>query len=278
MKSLNSWAVAMKNAYLRNMIISVAVHVACVYVLIAFSLCSCHSRRPPKDLAFFVDFQPGPPPPPASAPDNVKAEPAPPEPVDVPEPIPEPPKTELPKPKTTPTETSKKPKIEVSTNLVRRVAPAGATAVPSAKRPVKQLSAAQIRRMLGTAVASVGAPTGVPAPAGVPAAVYGTGSGSGEATPYGWYLAQVRAVMYNAWQQPSALAGKRGLVTSILIRVRQDGQIIQKKMVDTSGNGLMDTSVMTAVESVKALPELPFGFGGAYKDITIDFELEDTGP
>ncbi|MCX6992815.1 MAG: energy transducer TonB [Kiritimatiellaeota bacterium] len=256
----------MKNVYLRNLLISVAVHVACVYVLIAFSLCSCHSRRPPKDLAFFVDFQPGPPPPPASTqasePENAKAEPAPPEPVDVPEPIPEP------KLKTTPTENAKKQKIEISTNLVKRAA------TPGAKRPVKQLSANQIRRMLGTAMANVGPP------AGVPGAVYGTGSGSGsgEATPYGWYLAQVRAVMYDAWQQPSALAGKRGLVTRVLVRVRQDGQIVQKKMVDTSGNGLMDTSVMTAVESVKTLPELPFGFGGAYKDITIDFELEDTGP
>ena len=268
----------MKNAYLRNMMISVAVHVACVYVLIAFSLCSCHSRRPPKDLAFFVDFQPGyrPPPgyrsPPAAAlvaePESTKAEPARPEPVDVPEPIPEPSK-----PKTIPTETSKKLKIEVSTNIIRRAAPAGVPAAPGGKRPVKQLSAAQIRNMLGTAMASVGTPS-----AGVPGAVYGTGSGSGEATPYGWYLEQVRAVMYDAWAQPSALAGKRGLVTRVLVRVRQDGLIVQKKMVDPSGNGLMDTSVMTAVESVKSLPELPFGFGGAYKDITIDFELEDTGP
>jgi len=267
----------MKNAYLRNMMISVAVHVACVYVLIAFSLCSCHSRRPPKDLAFFVDFQPGPPlppgyrPSPASAPvsepENAKAEPAPPKPVDAPKPIPEPSK-----PKTTPTENAKRPRIEISTNLVRRAA------IPGAKRPVKQLSAAQIRRMLGTAMASVGPSAGVPASAGMPGTVYGTGSGSGEMTPYGWYLAQVRAIMYDAWQQPSALAGKRGLVTRVLVRVRQDGQIIQKKMVDTSGNGLMDTSVMAAVESVKNLPELPFGFGGAYKDITIDFELEDTGP
>ena len=264
----------MKNVYLRNMMISVAVHVAGVYVLIAFSLCSCHSRRPPKDLAFFVDFQPGPPPSLASAPaaelKNAKAEPVPPQPVDVPEPIPEPTK-----PKTTSTETAKKPKIEISTNLVRR------TAAPGAKRPVKQLSAAQIRRMLGTAVASVGTPsTGASAPAGMPAAVYGTGSGSssGEATPYGWYLAQVRAIMYDAWQQPSALAGKRGLVTRVLVRVRQDGQVVEKKMADTSGNSLMDTSVMTAVEAVKNLPELPFGFGGTYKDITIDFELEDTVP
>lgn len=263
----------MKNAYLRNTIISVAVHIACMYALIAFSLASCHSRRPPKDMTFFVDFQPGPPPmptaAPASEPENAKDEPAPPDPADVPEPIPEPPKS-----KPTPTETVKKQKIEISTNIVRRAASAGVPAAPSAKRPVKKLSAAQIHKMLGTAMASVGPP------AGVPITVYGTGSGSGsgEVTPYGWYLAQVRAIMYDAWQQPSALAGKHGLVTSVLVRVRQDGQIVQKKMVDTSGNGLMDNSVMTAVESVKELPALPFGFGGAYKDITIDFELENTGP
>jgi len=119
--------------------------------------------------------------------------------------------------------------------------------------------------MLGTAVASVGTPAGVP--------------GSGTARPYGWYLAQVRAIMYDAWQQPSALAGKRGLVTRILIRIRQGWpDCPEKRWWLKSGNSLMDISVMTAVESVQNLPELPFGFGGAYKDITIDFELEDTGP
>lgn len=258
----------MKNVYLRNTIISVAVHLACVYVLIAFSLCSCHARRAPKDIMFFVDFQPGPPPPPASAAESEAAEPSPPEPAEVPEPIPEPPKVEQPKPKQVPPETVKKPKVEVSTNLVRRAA------APGAKRPVKKLSEAQIRSMLGVAVAGAGVP------AGTPGGVYGTGSGSGsgEATPYGWYLAQVRAIMYDAWQQPSTLAGKRGLVTRVLIRVRQDGQISRKNMVDASGNSLMDTSVMQAVDAVSRLPELPYGFGGTYKDITIDFELEDTAP
>ena len=86
----------MKNAYLRNMMISVAMHLACVYVLIAFSLASCHARRPPKDLAVFVDFQPGPTPAPAPVSAAVKAQQAPvaPEPADVPESFQEPPKRE----------------------------------------------------------------------------------------------------------------------------------------------------------------------------------------
>lgn len=266
----------MKNVYLRNIIISTAVHVACMYVLVAFSLCSCHARRPPKDMTFFVDFEPGPPPgsrPPSGAsavaePEKAKAEPEIPEPADIPKPIPEPQKS-----KTIPAENTKKPKIEISTNLVRRAV------APGAKQPVKKLSADQIRRMLGSAMAGVPS-AGTSSSAGIPSqsGVYGNGSGSGASTPYGWYLAQVRAIMYDAWQQPSALAGKRGLVTRVMVRVQQDGRIVRKNMEESSGNGLMDTSVMTAVESVKNLPELPFGFGGAYKDITIDFELEDTGP
>ncbi len=264
----------MKNAYLRNMMISVAVHLACVYILIAFSLASCHARRPPKDLAFFVDFQPGPPPAPAPVSAVVQAQQAPvaPEPADVPELIPEPPKREATPPKKITTEDVRKAKIEISTNLVRRAA-------TGARRPAKQLSTAEIRKMLGSAVEKVGASSsGASVSAGVPAGVYGTGSGSGEATPYGWYLAQVRAIMYDAWQQPSLSAARRGLVTRVLIRVRQDGQIVQKKMDDSSGNELMDATVMKAVELVKSLPALPFGFGGEYKDITIDFELEDTAP
>jgi len=46
-------------------------------------------------------------------------------------------------------------------------------------------------------------------------------------------------------------------------------------MVEASGNNLMDASVMTAAESVKDSPKLPTGFGGAYKDITIDFEFNE---
>lgn len=264
----------MKNAYLRNMLICVAMHLAGVYVLIAFSLGSCHARRPPKDLAFFVDFHPGLPsaPMPASVPAQAQNAPTPPEPVDVPESIPEPAKRETTPPKKITAEKVKKPKIEISTNLVRR-------ANTGARRSAKQLSTAEIRKMLGSAVENVGAASpGAPVAAGVPSGGYGTGAGSAEATPYGWYLAQVRAVMYDAWRQPSLSAAKRGLVTRVLIRVRQDGQIVQKKMDTSSGNELMDTTVMQAVESVKNLPALPFGFGGDYKDITIDFELEDTGP
>src|SRR5450759_5227822 len=79
------------------------------------------------------------------------------------------------------------------------------------------------------------------------------------------YLAQVRTIMYDTWQQPSSLAGKQYLVTRVLISVQQDGKIVQKEIVGASGNNVMEISVMTAVDSVKNLPKPPSGFGGFYK-------------
>ncbi|MBI2440343.1 MAG: TonB family protein [Lentisphaerae bacterium] len=244
----------MSNSYLRNTMLSVAVHLFCVYALIAFSFASCRARPAPRDLMFFVAFQPGPPALPAL--ETLRLQETGPKPADTLTLIPEPTKTDSVK-------AAKKTKVDVKTNIVRQAA------ASKVKHPVKKMSKEQIRSILESAVARVG-----PAPAGTPEA--GAGSGNGQATPYGWYLEQVRAIMYEAWQQPSALAGQQGLFTQVRLRVRQDGQITSKEMAASSGNRLMDDSVMLAVESVVKLPELPFGFGGAYKDLVIDFELEET--
>lgn len=139
-------------------------------------------------------------------------------------------------------------KIKISKKLVKRTAP----------HESKKLSAKEIRKMLGKAALSRNRDT------------------INSDFAFAWYLSLVRTAMYKAWHQPGALSGKKGLVTTVLIRVRRNGKIVQRKMIMSSGNTLMDTSVMDAVESVKRLQDLPPGFGNAYKDITIDFELSET--
>ncbi len=258
--------------FLRNTVISGGVHLAVIYGLLAVSLFSCGHRRRPRDQAFFVDFQPGPPPAPMAAAPEAEPEPVPeppqptpPAPDPVPPPKPEaipPPQPEPPRPK--PPE--RKPPVEVNTNLVHRPA-----AKPATRPAAKPLTAAQIRAALSASLPQAGLPAAGPS-AG---AGSGSGSGSGEATPFGWYLAQIRAVMYEAWRQPpSALAGRAGLTTRVVVRVRQDGRILDRRLTGASGNRLMDASVMEAVEAVQTLPPLPFGFGGGAKDVAIDFELE----
>jgi len=152
-----------------------------------------------------------------------------------------------------------KQKTEASKVLEKKTAPT----------EPRKLSKSEIQKLLGSAVKDVGSGSAV-------AGDYGTGSGGGTYDPLGWYYSMVRAAMYEAWQQPSALAGTHGLLSRVLIRVQRDGQITRRTLVQPSGNALMDNSVMTAVESVQQLQALPPGFGGAYKEITIDFELTET--
>lgn len=150
----------------------------------------------------------------------------------------------------------KKSAVKTSKKLVKR---------PAQSQPLKKLSEREIKRMLGEGIGDSSV-----------SSVPGTGSGTGgQYHPYALYLSQIRAIMYEAWQQPSSLIGKEGLVTTVEIRVQRDGRITAKKISRSSGNSQMDDSVVSALETVERLPELPAGFGGLYKDITIDFELTE---
>ena len=141
-----------------------------------------------------------------------------------------------------------KKKMTVSKKLVRRPGPSER----------KKLSADEIKKALGKIV---------PLP---------SRNADSSEIAFARYLSLIRTIMYKSWEQPGALSGKKGLVTTVLIRVHRNGEIVQQKIIQSSGNVLMDTSVIEAVESVKRLPELPRGFGDKYKDITIDFELTET--
>jgi TonB family protein len=88
-----------------------------------------------------------------------------------------------------------------------------------------------------------------------------------------WYYALVRQTFYDAWDQPGSLSASAGLMTRVNIRVERGGGVSRRQMVGSSGNRLMDDSVMKAVNSVSRLRPLPSQFPDSYKDITIDFEL-----
>lgn len=223
----------------RKGIISIAVHAALIIFLIIRSFISCH-RIDARNISPFIDLQMSGGAMPKGG--GGAAEPA------------------ATKPDDAFPELAKKSKdqVDVSKKLVKR-------SVKTA--PKKQLSENEIKKMLGEGVASSVSP--------LPGVGSGTGMGGGTPHPYAWYLNQVRTAMYEAWQQPSSLIGKKGLVTTVEIRVQRAGQIIGKKIVTPSGNTQMDDSVLRALEAVTRLPELPAGFGGLYKDISIDFELTD---
>jgi len=225
-------------------IISIAAHAALIIFLIIRSFISCH-RIDTRNISPFIDLQMSGGAMPKGG--GGAAEPA------------------ATKQDDAFPETAKKSKgqVDVSKKLIKK-------SVKNA--PKKQLSENEIKKMLGEGVASSVSP--------LPGVGFGTGSGTGMGgggtpVPFAWYYYQIKLAMYEAWQQPSSLIGKKGLVTTVEIRVQRDGQITAKKIATPSGNTQMDDSVLRALEAVTRLPELPVGLGGLYKDISIDFELAD---
>ena len=88
----------------------------------------------------------------------------------------------------------------------------------------------------------------------------------------GAYFNHVHERMYAVWQQPAQLKNLPGLRTEVHIVVEPSGKISGRTQTRSSGNELMDASVMKAVNAVSNLKPLP---GGRKKpvDIGIVFEI-----
>jgi len=210
-------------------------------------------------------------------PDNKVPDVKPPEDIPPPEPvkndtIPEPVK---PKP---PTKVKAKQK-QPPTPQVKVPTPTRTNFVAKAKAKAKgpKYTPDQIRAMLSGSLRGVGTSSrNVSGRAGFGSSIGGSGGGGGGGSdsPLAWYYAMVKQLMYEAWQQPSGLANTGNPTTTVTIRVMRDGTINERQMMRSSGNKLMDDSVMRAVQSVKRLKPLPPQFIGPSQDITITFELE----
>ena len=226
--------------------ISLALHgaVLLLLVILPWLFRACERKRPPEKL-MFVEFTVSVPAPPApETPEPPK--PAPPEPKDEirevekkPESKPKPPEPPKPLPKD----------IRQTNRVVRRDAP------PPKDKP---LSEAEIARLLKMG-ARISDTTSIP---------------DDSQLALGAYYNHVHERMYAVWQQPTALKNLPGLSADVRITVAPDGRITGRSMTRRSGNDLMDDSVMQAVNSVKALRQLPAGHRRPV-DILVTFEISD---
>ena len=80
---------------------------------------------------------------------------------------------------------------------------------------------------------------------------------------------------YSQWQQPtSVVSSDQKFVTTVAIRIHKDGTISNTSLANSSGNVIMDESVMAAAQRVTQIDPLPAGLGGDYYDVKINFELD----
>lgn len=228
----------------RSLKVSLALHGLVLVLMVGLPLVlrACDRKRPNEKL-MFVEFTVSIPPPPApETPEPPKpAEPPKPDPDDIQE------VEKKPEAKPKPPEPPKPPKDIRQTNRVVRKGP------PPKDKP---LSAAEIERLLKMG-ARIGETTTIPDDNQLALAAY---------------FNHVHERMYAVWQQPSQLKSLPGLSTDVRITVAPDGRITGRTRTRSSGNGLMDDSVMQAVNAVKALKALPAGFRKPV-DIEITFEI-----
>ena len=82
---------------------------------------------------------------------------------------------------------------------------------------------------------------------------------------------------YSQWDQPTSIvSSSAGFFCTLGIRIEKNGKISDVKIVKSSGNVVMDESVMAAAKRVGQIDPLPAGLGsGTAYTVNINFELNN---
>ena len=97
-----------------------------------------------------------------------------------------------------------------------------------------------------------------------------------DSSQFGWYHELIHDRFYSQWDQPTSIFdSSKSFVCTLQIRIEHNGKISDVKVVKSSGNVVMDESVMAAAHRVLQIDPLPAGLGGggAYT-VNINFELQ----
>jgi colicin import membrane protein len=89
------------------------------------------------------------------------------------------------------------------------------------------------------------------------------------------YKMQVETWIKNNWAYPVARGDSDKLEAIIVLKVSQDGTILDTRFVKRSDDSLFDKSVLQAIEKSKKVPPLPKGLNKSYEEIEIHFNLKD---
>jgi colicin import membrane protein len=92
------------------------------------------------------------------------------------------------------------------------------------------------------------------------------------------YQMEVEERIKSNWQYPVALTSpskRKDLVSTVVVKVRQDGTILKSWFTDRSGNAVFDASVIKAVDRSDPLPPFPEGYNKREDEMEIRFNLSE---
>lgn len=99
----------------------------------------------------------------------------------------------------------------------------------------------------------------------------GKKGGVNAANELGWYISLLQERFTSRWLQPAGL--EDGLSTIVKIRIEKDGHVSSAELAKSSGNAIMDESVMTAAHSVKQIAPLPSSVEDGFLVVPIEFKF-----
>ena len=104
----------------------------------------------------------------------------------------------------------------------------------------------------------------------------GTGEGQGViGIPIRIYQMEVENQIKGNWSYPVAVQDLKKLQAIVVVKVKQDGAILESRFKERSGNAIFDQSVLKAIEKSDPLPPFSEGYIKSYDEIEINFNLKD---
>jgi len=104
----------------------------------------------------------------------------------------------------------------------------------------------------------------------------GKGGAGGAASEFGWYHELIHDRFFSQWEQPTSIFEQdKSFVCTVKLQIKRDGTIASADIIRSSGNPLMDQSVLAALNRVSRIEALPIGLGtGDIYTVNINFELQ----
>lgn len=106
----------------------------------------------------------------------------------------------------------------------------------------------------------------------------GSGGASVEGISIRIYQMEVEEQIKSNWQYPVALTSpskRKDLVSTVVVKVNQDGTILKSWFIERSRNAIFDASVIKAVERSNPLPPFPEGYNKRQDEMEIRFNLSE---
>lgn len=92
---------------------------------------------------------------------------------------------------------------------------------------------------------------------------------------FGWYHDLIHDRFFGVWDQPTSIVDAAKFTTTLRITIAADGRVSNFSVVRSSGNVIMDESVLAAARRVGRIDAPPKGLmkGESYT-VNINFELD----